>query len=98
VKRYFKYKKLFPDKYYLMKFEDLVREPEANLRSLCSFLGVEFQPEMLNISVVSGGFQSGSAGFDAQAASRWKKRIRRWESAWFRLWFRRYLMEFGYIK
>jgi hypothetical protein len=80
-----------------MKFEDLVREPEANLRSLCQFLGVDFQEEMLNQSVVSSGFQFGKSGFDAQAAQRWKEHIRPWESAWFKFWFRKHLAAFGYI-
>jgi hypothetical protein len=97
VKRCRQYQRLFPDNYYLMKFEDLVREPVVKIHSLCDFLGVPFQPEMLDQSVVSSGFQVGQSGFDAQAADRWKKVIRPWENAWFAFWFRRPLKEFGYV-
>jgi hypothetical protein len=98
VKRYQQYRVLFPDKYYLMKFEDLVSDPETNIRSLCDFLGVDFQQEMLEQSVVSSGFQVGQAGFDAQAAVRWKKLIGRWSNAWLKFWLRRHLKAFGYIR
>jgi O-antigen ligase len=97
VNRYHQYKKSYPDHYTLVKFEDLVREPEKHIHALCDFIGVEFQSEMLEQSVVSSGFQVGQAGFDASAADRWKKQIDAFSSAWFTFWFRRYLKEFGYI-
>lgn len=32
-----------------LKFEDLVGDPENSIRNQCKFLGLEFEPEMLNI-------------------------------------------------
>ncbi len=97
ISRYFKYKELYPKHYYLLRFEDLVREPEIHVRRVCDFLDVDLQEKMLEQVVVSQGFRQGQAGFDAQAATRWKEHIPPWINAWFLFWFRRYLKEFGYI-
>lgn len=92
-----KYKKLYPNNYYLMKFEDLVSDSESNIKRLCDFLRVDFQEEMLKQVVVSEGFQAGQSGFDANAADRWKKYIDPWIDAWFVFWFKGYMQKFGYI-
>lgn len=33
--------------YFELRYEDLVEEPEARLRDVCAFLGLEFEPKML---------------------------------------------------
>lgn len=38
---------LGPARYMLVKYEDLVRSPEAVLRCVCQFLGLAFSPQML---------------------------------------------------
>ncbi|HXE56835.1 MAG TPA: sulfotransferase [Gemmatimonadales bacterium] len=38
---------LGPARYHELRYEDLVAEPEARLRALCRFLGIEFAPGML---------------------------------------------------
>lgn len=96
VKRYYKYKRAYPDNYYLLRFEDLVGDPENHIRQVCDFLEVEFQGKMLEQKVVSRGFKSGQSGFDAQAATRWKEHIDPWINTWFLFWFKKYLKEFGY--
>ena len=35
-------KRRFPDKYYILRYEDLVTEPERTFRSLCDFLGIAY--------------------------------------------------------
>jgi len=41
-------KKLFPDKFITVRYEDLVAEPESTLRSICGFLSLPFEDEMLD--------------------------------------------------
>jgi len=91
------YKKRYRDNYYLLRFEDLVNDPEKHIRKLCDSLGVDFQDKMLEQAVVSKGFKLGQAGFDTEAATRWKKMIDPWINSWFSFWFGKYLKEFGYV-
>lgn len=39
--------KKFPDRFILLRFEDLVAEPEYQLKKVCQFLEVKFNPTML---------------------------------------------------
>ncbi|MDR6918656.1 septal ring factor EnvC (AmiA/AmiB activator) [Pseudomonas sp. 3296] len=39
---------LKPDCYLEVKYEDLVANPESELRKVCTFLGIEFDPRMLD--------------------------------------------------
>lgn len=98
ITRYFRYKELYPNHYYPLRFEDLVSDPEQHIRQVCDFLGIGFEEKMLDRVVVSQGFRQGQAGFDVQAASRWKKYVDPWINGWFQFWFRKYLKELGYVE
>lgn len=41
--------KKYPGHYKIVHFEDLIRHPEATLRSVCAFIGEDFQPQMLEM-------------------------------------------------
>ena len=41
-------KKRFPDKYYILRYEDLVSEQETTFRSLCDFLGIVYDPSVFD--------------------------------------------------
>lgn len=88
----------YPLNYYVQRFEDLVSDPETQVRDLCGFIGVPFQPIMLEQTVVSQGFQEKQTGFDAGAANRWKKHITPWIESWFRFWLGEAMEKFGYSK
>lgn len=48
---------LTPDRYRIVRYEQLVREPQTTLRSLSRFLGIPFAPEMLEYHKrVTSGF------------------------------------------
>jgi len=66
----------YPDRYRLLRFEDLVTAPQETLERLCPFLGVELESRMLEQKVTSRGAMVGETGFDADAADRWRSRIR----------------------
>lgn len=86
----------YPDRYRLAKFEILVEEPEREIRSLCEFLGVTFEPKMLKQKVVSRGDRLGEPGFDAGAADRWRNSISAGEATWLGRLLGRRIEEMGY--
>jgi hypothetical protein len=65
----------YPGRYHMVRFEDLVRTPQATLDELCAFLGLELDPAMLRRRVTSKGAMLGMEGFDAGAADRWRTGI-----------------------
>jgi hypothetical protein len=44
VRIFLECKRRFPDKYYILRYEDLVTEQENTFRSLCDFLGIGYDP------------------------------------------------------
>jgi hypothetical protein len=65
----------YGQRYIIVRFEDLVRDPGPVVRQLCVRLGVDFVPEMLRQRVVSRGHGAGTDGFDPAAAERWQTAI-----------------------
>lgn len=45
---FLKCKERFPDKYYILRYEDLVTSQESTFRSLCEFLGINYDPSVFN--------------------------------------------------
>ncbi len=88
---------LFPDRYLLVRFEDLVRDPDRR-RAANSVpdLGIPFEEKMLDRTVVSEGFRAGSRGFDAQADRRWENHISAAAARWYRLVLADPLRAWGY--
>lgn len=39
----------YPDSYLVVRFEDLIRQPEPTLKEVCAFLGEAYYPEMLSM-------------------------------------------------
>jgi hypothetical protein len=40
---------------HMVRYEDLTDDPETTLRGICTFLGVDFEPEMLEYGAEAGG-------------------------------------------
>jgi hypothetical protein len=54
-----------PDRFFRVKYEDMVEEPEAMMTRLCEFLDMEYQPDMLNFH------ESDEAHRAAQSSDLW---------------------------
>jgi hypothetical protein len=92
------YQQLYPDNYYLSKFEDLVSDPRGNLQKLCNFLEVEFVEDMLEQTFINSSYlpKGQTTGFDFAAVDRWRKYIDPAINKWFILWCKKYLVDFNY--
>jgi hypothetical protein len=86
----------YPSHYRMVRFEELVREPEATLAGLFDFLGLDMEPAVLRQKVVSYGVNLGSEGFDASAADRWQASISGKANRWLRVMLRGPMQVLGY--
>lgn len=59
---------LAPDQYLELRFEDLVSDPESELARVCAFMGVEYDPGMLDYANNSTYERP-----DARVAYKWKR-------------------------
>jgi Sulfotransferase family len=75
VARHKLYEKRYPERYRLVRFEDLVRQPDETLAALYAFLDVAMPVNPTDVAVTSRGFSEGEHGLDAAAADRWRKYI-----------------------
>ncbi|HUG49093.1 MAG TPA: sulfotransferase [Candidatus Limnocylindria bacterium] len=75
VRRHAAYAARYPDRYRLVRFEDVVRRPDETLGALFDFLRVPMPVDPTEVKVVSRGFRLGEQGLDAAAADRWREHI-----------------------
>lgn len=69
---------LGPDRFLRIRYEDLLREPELTLKTVCTFLGVEFEPEQLNLAAAEATQAEGAyvkSSLDLAAIDRWRQAI-----------------------
>lgn len=101
VRLHRQYIKQYPQNYLLLKFEDLISQPEINVRKLCQFLNIEFDNNMLEPGQVASSFakerEIGATGFDLQTLTRWKLHLKPWMQKWMLMWTGKHLRELGYI-
>jgi hypothetical protein len=98
ARRWRRYRREHADRYRMVRFEDLVRHPEDQLRSICAFVGVPFDPAILEQRVVSHGSRLGDSGIDAGAADRWRGSLPGWADRWFRIALGADLRALGYLE
>ncbi len=99
VRLHEKYTRVYPNNYYLLKFEDLVSDSEKSVRDLCAYLDIHLDtdaivPRRYDSSLADGSSRSG--GFDEGTLTRWRDHIRPWMNQWFLLCGRNKLSRFGY--
>jgi Sulfotransferase family len=95
-----RYERMLGGRYRLVRFEDLVTQPEATMRGVCEFIGIPFEATILEETVVVGSSfeqeRHASGGFDQRSVDRWRTRVHPLVSTWFGVVGRRELKRFGY--
>jgi hypothetical protein len=59
----------------IQRFERLAASPEAEVRELCAWLGLEFEPALLEIPVVNSSYATTGAGVSSEPVERWRERL-----------------------
>jgi hypothetical protein len=80
----------------MVRFEDLVTEPDETLPALFAFLSVPLPEDVTDVKVVSRGFRWHEQGLDAAAATRWREHIHPFARRWLGLWLGRPMKRLGY--
>lgn len=91
------YETRYPGRYRLVRFEDVLRDPDATLSALFEFLGVPLPPDATNVRVMAHGFKKGEQGLDAAAADRWREHIGKLADRWLRLFVGGHMRRLGYL-
>jgi hypothetical protein len=75
---------LSADNYYAFRYEDMVDDPEKEIRKICDFLGVCYEEEMLNTAMFrdpSGRRWYGDSSFDRKVTTISKGPMGRWRGS-----------------
>jgi hypothetical protein len=63
------------DHVLLLRYEDLVLEPEASVRALADWIGVDYAPSMLEVSDKYGSYGDVGGGISQAPLERWRKKL-----------------------
>jgi len=69
---------------YRVRYEDLVQDPEREIRQICDFLSLEYEPSMLKVTAERNGAiwtPGPGSGIDIHSIGRWHNVLTREESA-----------------
>lgn len=73
-----RYRRELGEQYLLVRFEDLIARPEAELQRICTFLEIPFTPSLLEARRTGSSYTAdrhAGEGFDPDAADRWRRHI-----------------------
>jgi hypothetical protein len=59
----------------IQRFERLADAPETEVRELCAWLGLEYDPALLEIPVVNSSYATAGAGVSSEPVARWRKTL-----------------------
>lgn len=91
-----------PERYLIVRFEDLVADPQATMAIVADFLGIDFVPTLLTPSVLglptAGNSHEAIAMFEISErnAGRWRERITDFEAQAIEFHFAELMAAFGY--
>lgn len=87
-----------PDRVLLQRYEDIASDPEASFRLIAGWLGMEFEPAMLDVPHHNSSYNQfqGNAGVSTAPVERWKSTLDPQEIAVVQGWCRRDMARMGY--
>jgi Sulfotransferase family len=86
-----------PERILLQSYEKLVSEPESSTRGLCEWLGLSYQPAMLDVPLVQSSYAPGEQrGISIAPLARWREKLTPAEVSVIQSSCRELMREFGY--
>jgi hypothetical protein len=88
--------------YYLIKYEDLIEDPETSMKNLSDFLGIEYEPTLLQTTSLDQPWESNSVygsqspGITTSKMLKWKDVIEPLEIYYINKMFRDYMIKYHY--
>lgn len=88
--------------YWILKYEDLVKNPEATMRAAAQFIGISYDPILLKPSAFGALWRGNNfdgkvfSAIDPENAGRWQERITEHEAKVLEFHFRDVMRDFGY--
>ncbi len=77
---YFKYRKKY--NLYLSKYEEFVQHPEVSIKKICNYIGVDYEPSMLDIMVQDSSHEKEKKkGINTSTIDKWKHKLNKFEKA-----------------
>lgn len=90
---------------YMIKYEDLVTDPSHVLKGVCNFIGVDFEPDMLNYNRYTHNYPEWEAGthdlrnkknIDDSSIGRWRTHFSEDETSYVNKHYGKFLNSLGY--
>lgn len=82
---------------YLLKYENLILEPEGAIRDLCDFLDIAYDEEMKNVSLRDSSFdRKQSDGFRVEPLKKWEQELGRGQKLLLQSLLGDFLSDYGY--
>ena len=83
--------------YYVLRFEDLILNPDINIKKICEYLDLKFNEKMLNPPFTDSSYGSqNNYGFDKDTIDRWKSYLSKFDVRWISFITKRKMKEYGY--
>jgi hypothetical protein len=74
-------KKRHENRYKIVKYEDIIKEPKVEAKKLCNFIGIEYEKDMMRLNDHPGwegnnsSFKKGKRGIHQSSLSKYRKRL-----------------------
>lgn len=80
----------------IMRYEDLVKDPETVVRKMCEFVGEQFEPNMVTVDTHNSSVQTGGHGIFSSSIGTWRANLSAEETCIAQLLNKKELKLFGY--
>lgn len=98
--------KHYPDRYKIIRFEDLASDPERTMKDVCAFIGEDYTPEMLTMNGASDHTSSGGNSsfgkiepgkISQKPIGRYREVLSNIEIAYIQMFGGRFMKQLGYV-